>query len=463
MRRLLLLLLLATPALPQVGRFDAGTSNVLGSGGGAAVYFPNQLWYFGGGVDPQGRPVISVSDSFSNRGYRVVLGTNPNIGLMADGYGLALSEVGVSVERQGQNSSLLGFAGTIGNAFGTDWLNSTRPQRKFGTGFLYKKNVGRFVLSSLDIYDGRKFTLGAGAAFNGRKFKGSASGGILSGQRFIGGYGTYQPRESVSLYGSSQEYFLPFKATLQRVGAGWSPLSWLNIRANLNDSHTMKTTTGESVGASTRFGPVSIGSTYYRSPSASYIYHVVSERWRRFTVTENVTQGNHINFGISGSYTGNRLSISLNRSLMFQVNGYRETTSISVSIRIHSTVLRANSITDSFGRVIWSSSGQTIQRLGDAQVGIKTAATTFPYLIEGKCEQTDGTKVEGCVLEIGPKHDVVISDSNGRFECRQKKNQASAILVKTEDFLAQGRYMLISAPTTAKPGEPVVIIVARKL
>jgi len=143
--------------------------------------------------------------------------------------------------------------------------------------------------------------------------------------------------------------------------------------------------------------------------------------------------------------------------------GYQSVTSGSISIRIGSLVVNAQAAADPYGRTLWSSWSESYTQTGlriPEGRGYVAHDSHGKYLIAGKCLE-DGRAVEGCAVLIGKE--VVYSNRLGEFELRVKKCVPVQIVTDLDDFTATGTWEVVSAPATAKPGDPVVIVVARKL
>jgi hypothetical protein len=70
------------------------------------------------------------------------------------------------------------------------------------------------------------------------------------------------------------------------------------------------------------------------------------------------------------------------------------------------------------------------------------------FLVQGVVKDDHGNPVEGAALHIGKE--VIYSDSTGAFLVRMKKHGPSPVSIAPEEFIANGLYEMVSAPSTVR-------------
>ena len=84
--------------------------------------------------------------------------------------------------------------------------------------------------------------------------------------------------------------------------------------------------------------------------------------------------------------------------------------------------------------------------------------------MHGQVVDSTNTPVEGAALMIDQKP--IYTDSSGRFFLRERKPQLHKLTVLTDQFLADGEWEVVHAPTsirsTDNESEPDIIIIVRR-
>lgn len=453
-------LLLAPVCRAQVLRADVGASNYVGSGVGFTFYRPNNDIFAGAGYF-NNHFVFGLADNFVFHGYDTTLGSS-YAGLNVDGGSITVPITGVQLIKRSEDSSLQVFSGASGVGASILGITTVRPNN-YATGGLYRRKERGVWLSGLGVLDSGKISALGSGLYQTSSVYWSATGGLLSAQKFFNS-GVGYKKNWFTVHANHQEWFNPYRVTGDSANISVIQ-NWFLASASVNESHGIANVTGESAGIGFRIGQrFSESSTYYKSVGEPYVFHQATERFGRFTFQQGVIQqAGHNGYSFGGGFQSNRMTVSLSHQIQFLLNGagFVQVTSIGFQFRIHDTLLHATTITSPYGKVEWSTDTDTYQQVGSQQVGGFTASAKFEkYKIEGVCQQADGSVVEGCVLEIGGR-DEVISGADGKFEYQVNNAKAVNVVPKPEEFFL-GSWSVVSCPAKAVPGEPIKVIVERK-
>jgi hypothetical protein len=128
-----------------------------------------------------------------------------------------------------------------------------------------------------------------------------------------------------------------------------------------------------------------------------------------------------------------------------------QTIALNVRVPLGNYRVNAASFVAPDGRVNYTGSASTFFYAGDAVTGGGRAVEIKfeRYIVEGTVVDDAGTPIDGATIEIGGS--TVFTDSRGRFFVRTSSSRDAAIRVLLDDFLAPGRFEVVSAPATAKP------------
>jgi len=143
-----------------------------------------------------------------------------------------------------------------------------------------------------------------------------------------------------------------------------------------------------------------------------------------------------------------------------------QTIALNVRVPIGSYRVNAASFVTSDGRVNYTGSASTFFYAGDVLGGgNRPVEIKFErYIVQGMVVDESGVAVDGAAIDIGGSP--VFTDSRGRFFVRLASNRPSAVHVLVDEFLATGRFEVVSAPRTVRPqtereSVPLKIVVRR--
>jgi hypothetical protein len=81
--------------------------------------------------------------------------------------------------------------------------------------------------------------------------------------------------------------------------------------------------------------------------------------------------------------------------------------------------------------------------------GASSSGEFFRYLVRGRVTNAQGEPLEGAALWIGKE--LAFTDSQGGFHMRARRAQALRLQVALDEFVAPGRYEVVSAPDVVQP------------
>jgi len=472
MKWAILFFVLAFPLRAQVLVPQVGASDLYGSqteGGGATLYLPNGNTIYGSAGIVGGHFVGGLLYNFKYQDFIVHAGSQ-QFGVGFAGIGEGLSLVGVSVEKKRKNWSVDLFVGSLSNSFSTPFMLTASPQAQIGGGVFATYKFKNIKLASLESVENNKMTAAEGLDFTyHRTFQANVSGGILEGATLFQASAAYQPVPWINLNLNHSDYILPFKATSNSGGLG-ATVGRFTANVSLNEAVSNGvTTTGEGVSGSVKAGIVTEQVGVYKSQGAlnrTLINSNTSEKISRFIFTETVSDsGGHKSFQLSGAYHNNRMSVAVNRSVTFLVDGegFANTTSVSVSLMKlpHDTSLTFQTITTPFHQTLYSTSSNSYVPIGNGTMPGQThRAVNGKFEIEGVCLDGDKKPLYGCAIEVG-KGAIAFSDHSGKWSVREKSKTSQPLLVLPLVFAAPGNYRVVDAPHEVRPGETVTIVVSR--
>jgi hypothetical protein len=420
----------------------------------------------GGIAYENGKIVPGASDETIWRGWDTVIGTS-FLSMSAQDASVSVALAGVSLRRKSRDkkTSITIFAGATGTGFQSPFSAAVLPSH-VGIGVLLSRSFKNATLSSLAVINNNQKTLAEGLEYHYRRtVKLTGTVGLLNNQKFFEGTALVQPITQLNLSANHVEYFAPYQATGNSIGASFS-LGRFNANANLNESISLgREVTGRSFSGGVRIGIFQERESYYTSNGRSIFTHSGIETWRHWTATETLSQSqgqNSLQFG--GGYAGNKYSVSLNHGIQFLLSGqgYQQVTQISVSVRIRDTVISGNTVTSPYGKTLYDVYASSYKQTGlqVAGPGGVTYASSGRYKVSGTCKTAEQEPIAGCAILLGKI--LVFSDTQGHFDAGQKKNQAVSVTVEIKEFSAPGNtWRVVSAPVSASPGQTIEIVVAR--
>ena len=142
-----------------------------------------------------------------------------------------------------------------------------------------------------------------------------------------------------------------------------------------------------------------------------------------------------------------------------------QTIALNVRLPLGSYRLNATSFVTPDGRVNYTGSANTFFYNGDLVAGTRPVEIKFErYIVEGSVVDEAGSPIDGAAIEIGGS--LVFTDSRGRFFVRTPNTRPAPVRVLFDEFLANGRFEIVSVPASVTPrterqSQPMRIVVRR--
>jgi hypothetical protein len=143
-----------------------------------------------------------------------------------------------------------------------------------------------------------------------------------------------------------------------------------------------------------------------------------------------------------------------------------QTIALNVRVPIGSYRVSASSFVTPDGRVNYTGAASTFFYAGDVLGGgNRPVELKFErFIVQGIVVDEADIPVDGAAIDIGGS--VVFTDSRGRFFVRLSSSRPTAVDVLVNEFLAAGRFEVVSGATTTKPqvereSVPLKIVVRR--
>jgi hypothetical protein len=355
------------------------------------------------------------------------------------------------------------FMGGTGNSYSSPFFQATQPLH-FGTGFMFARTVGSYDFSAVAALNGNLRTVLVGGHYKGTTVDASAAVGIQQNQRIFEGQFTYRPGKHFNFNAAQDEFaYDGSNISVSSLGAygAMGPVA-------VHGTYLAGTQSGYGIGADLRLGPVQTGASYFGSRYGGSVIGTVSEklplRLMLIQVLSDSNGSRNISFG--GSINSNLLTASVGYQTYFMPlytgrSPFQQALTMTVSVRLpHSSTATVGTNIMPNGAVKWSAYGSSYTQ-GKFEGGLSLPSRSHDgkYSIDGIVKDERGTPVEGALIRIGK--DTVLSDSDGRFFYRTNRNGGVTLAVDVDDFSAPGKWTVKTAPSTAAPGTPVIIIVGR--
>jgi hypothetical protein len=143
-----------------------------------------------------------------------------------------------------------------------------------------------------------------------------------------------------------------------------------------------------------------------------------------------------------------------------------QTLALNVRVPIGNYRVNAASFVTPDGRVNYTGSASTFFYAGDVLGGgNRPVEIKFErYIVQGTVVDESGVAIDGAAIQVGGS--TLFTDSRGRFFVRLSGSRPTPIKVLVEDFLATGRFEVVTAPASVRPqvereSVPVKIVVRR--
>jgi hypothetical protein len=505
-------LLLAGRAGAQVFRIQGGTSTLLNAEGGSVEFkAPNYDGTVGLGFF-NGRFEYGAETRYLFHGYTLLAGdesvpfTLPTDVFDSSHY---FSARGIGATRKGTESSFYAFAGTTSTWMGTGFFNAAQSNHPVGI-FFYERKLGqRLKFFSRDVFSNRQTFLQGVEYRANRWLKASLTDGIGSNQKYFAAgidaetqklafkasyvitgdrfrrVTVISPMSSEVNKGNVQMLYKPtdfvtittgHQNILEPLTPG-GPMQQASVNQVSTDFHIERFYFGTGLFTSNASGRSTQGTNLYvgrrigrrfevntnwfqskpqRGETTSILSGTVRENFSsRFSLLQLISRtGGQTTFAFGGDFTSNRLLLRAdyqNVYLPFRPNRpFEQALALNVAIRVAGPfqVTAASNVAPD-GHLRYSFGASTyLYRFRGMTSAQSDSFSIAKYLVQGAVRDDHGISVEGAALHIGKQ--VVYTDSSGRFLVRFSKRGPFALSVVPEEFITNGVYEAVSAPSEVK-------------
>jgi hypothetical protein len=138
----------------------------------------------------------------------------------------------------------------------------------------------------------------------------------------------------------------------------------------------------------------------------------------------------------------------------------------SITVTLHViTPLKSSSVNlasgvDPSGKIRYGVDGRMFLGSGLGGPGrTVTYQNNGKFRIEDTVVDQNGQPVSGAAIRLGK--DLVFTDTSGQLFLRVKRDKAVSLAVVPGEFTVPGRWVTVTAPAEARPGQVILIIVRR--
>jgi hypothetical protein len=508
---LIALAILTATANSQVFRVQGGTSTLLNAEGGSVEFkAPNYDGNIGVGFY-NGKVQFGAESRYLFRGYTLLGGDeNVPFMLPTDVFDGShyFSARGVGATRKFENSSFYALVGTTSTWFGTGFFNSATSDDPVAILF-YERTLSRELkFFSRDIISNRQTSLQAIEYRPNQWLKTSLTGGMGSNQGYLASaidaesdkfalkssyvitgdafqrvtvlspmsseinkgnvQMLYRPIEFVSITTGHENILEPLTLGGPRQQASVNQLSSdfhvrnLYFGIGLFQSNASgRGTQGTNLYVGRRIGQrFEVNTNYFRSkPQSGDKTTILSGTIRenlssRFSLLQLVSRtGGQTTFAFGGDFTSNRLLLRAdyqNIYLPFRPDRpFQQALALNVAFRVKGPLqITAASNVAPDGHLRYAFGASTyLYRMGGMVFNANSPSSfsIAKYVVEGVVKDDQGLPVEGAALRIGKE--IAYTDSTGRYMVRFSKRRSFPLSIAPEEFIANGVYKVVSAPT----------------
>lgn len=508
---LIVIVLVAAASGAQVFRVQGGTSTMLDAQGGSIEFkAPNYDGSFGIGYY-NGQVMFGGETRYKFRDYIFLAGDDSvHFDLPTDVFDHShyFSARGAGLTLSDRDRSLYAFAGTTSTWLGTGFFTAATSDRPVAILFYQRKLTDSVRFFSHNIVSDRQ-TLLEGVEWSPEKWAHlSMTGGIGSNQPYAAtafdaetqklAFKTsyvvtgdmfrrvtvtspmssevnkgnvqmlYKPNEYISVTAGHENILQPVTVGGAMQAASINQLSTdmhverfyfgtglFTSRASIGNSRGTNVYVGRRVGRR-----LDLNTNYFNSKSANgtsttILSGTVRENlFSRFSLLQLVSRtAGQTTYAFGGDYISNRLMVSVNYQNIYlpfrPSNPFEQALALNASFRVKGPLqITAASNVAPDGHLRYSIGMSTyLYRLSGMAMNANSpdSFSISKYVVQGLVLDDRGTPVEGAALHIGRQ--IAYTDSSGRFMMRFGKRSSYPLSVAPEEFLTNGVYQVVSAPS----------------
>ena len=403
---------------------------------------------------------MGAQDKFSWRGFDAVAG-DQQLFLTTGQSGLGEPLRGFSLTKKDKLQSLVVFAGLTGQVFSVPYFSGTQAKTP-AAGFQFTRVLPKgFAFSTVAAVDGKgKKTSLQELDYIWRQVKVTGAGGVLENKKFFNGLAQGSWRHFGVSLGHGDYFYQGQRSTVnsESVALSFGPV--------FGNASAFQSTfaTGQAASVGVRFSAVQIqGQELWSKYGRTSMATITEQLTRHFRVSQYLTHSgnqNSLNFGFS--YQSNRASVDVSYQqeyMPFSVHPFAKALIVQLSLHIHGATVSGGTLTDPNGKTRFTAYGNEFIQTG-IQVQGDTGRQVGGTRYFGRVLDAQGTPVAGAAVVVGTQ--TVYTDETGAFQATTKKPETLPLRVALDEFVCQGNWEVVDAPTSAVPGTGVIITVRRK-
>jgi hypothetical protein len=509
---LVLAMLLAGGANAQVFRVQGGTSTMLNAQGGSVEFKAPKydgsvdLGYFEGHLRYGAESRYQFQSFTLLTGDESVPFTLPTDVFDASHY---FSMRGIGITHKDSIRKYYAFAGTTSTWLGTGLFNAATSDDPVGMLFFERKMSDHFKFFSQNIISRRQTFLQGLEYQPNRSVKASLTAGIGSNQKYFAAsfdaetekliFRTsyvltgnsfqrislasplssevnkgnvqmlYKPADFVSFTAGHENLLEPVtlggamqQAAVNQLSADFHVKKFYFGSGLFSSSSSGLSTQGTNLYVGRRFGRLlEVNENWFQSksqsePSSKILSGTIRENFSsRLSLLQLISRTDgQTTFAFGGDFTSNRLMLQAdyqNLYLPFRPqHPFEQALALNASVRVAGPMqITAASNVDPTGHLRYTFGMSTyMYRMNGMMSAHSETFSIAKFMVQGVVKDEQANPVEGAALHIGKE--VVYSDSTGAFLVRMGKHGPFPLSVVPEEFITNGVYETVSAPSTVR-------------
>jgi hypothetical protein len=508
---LIAIAMLTCSANAQVFRLQGGASTLLSAEGGSVEFkAPNYDGSLGLGFY-NGKVQFGAETRYLFRGYTMLAGddsvpfTLPTDVFDSSHY---FSARGIGATRKDAKDTFYAFAGTTSTWFSTGFFNAASSDDPVAIFFYERKLSRELKFFSRDIVSNRQTSL-QGIEYHPNKWlKSAIMGGLGSNQPYFASSADveteklalktsytitgdnfrritvispvssevnkenvqllYRPNEFVSITTGHENILEPVEprgpmqqASVNQISSDFHIERFYFGTGLFSSNASGRSTQGTNLYLGRRIGQrLEVNTNYFRSkPQAGETQTILAGTVRenfssRFSFLQLISRtAGQTTFAFGGDFTSNRLLLRAdyqNVYLPFRPDRpFQQALALNVAVRVMGPLqitAASNVAPDGHLRYAFGASTYLYRLRGMVfNANSPDSFSIAKYVVQGIVKDDQGMPVEGAALHIGKA--VAYTDSSGRFMVRFSKRGPFPLSLAPEEFINNGIYELVSAPT----------------
>lgn len=223
-----------------------------------------------------------------------------------------------------------------------------------------------------------------------------------------------------------------------------------------------KPVSGQTVGAGMKISFLSVHADVYNSTYGLNKSVTFTEKLSPQYSLNEFVQGHDLNFG--GEFRSNRATIAAGYSMSYfpVLDRFEKILSAQITIQLpYALTLTGGTLTTPDGHTRYTVFGNKYSQgpLRDVSLGSGGNISTGKWKFSGTVVDEDGKPVVGVAVQIGKVY--LYSNMRGDLVSYSHKNKPQAVTVLTNEFMAPGKWVVVTAPVNISPEAPFQIIVRK--